>query len=505
MKVLIYNWAPFDEKSEGGGVGTYLRDSIPYLVKQYGWNIVFLSSGHAYNPIKRKCYWEKTDNALSGIGVESYRIINSPIKAPAHDSVAIISESIDNTTIADVFCDFMKKTGGYDAVFIHNIEGISSVTLKYIKENIQCKVFLFAHNYHVVCPQIELLKDFQSPCSDYLGGKACIGCFGFISDTRVQKIQRAALWVRSATPGGGTRYGIAAWEFAKQLYSGIKNSISILKGSVNQPKSWRDSRIHHDATLKSLDGWSYQFWRWRNVNADLINNYVDGVVAVSNQVKVQLSKRGISEELIHVAHLGFSEWVDQAERKKRFSNKSGEADSVRVAFMGYPIPSKGLAFLIDALQDAGEWAKTIDLTVYARYDDRLHRQIERIKDKVKNIHWVDGYSSSEIDDIANNIDLLVVPSIWWETFHIVSYEMIMRGVPIIISDSVGFSELLSDNSFIFSSFNKQSLLLTLEKIVLDAEKIESFWNQDDMIPSQHEHHEKLISFIDKSKHVMGNK
>lgn len=501
MKVLIYNWAPFDDKSEGGGVGRYLRDSIPYLIKTYGWDITFLSSGHAYNPIKRKCYWEKTENELSSLGVQSYRIVNSPIKAPAHDSLAIISESIDNKLISEIFCGFIRDTGEYDAVIFHNVEGISTVTLKNVKEKIGCKIYLFAHNYHVVCPQIELLKDFKSPCHDYLGGKACIGCFGYISDTRDQKIQRAAKWVKTKVPGGESRFGDAAWEFSKQLFSGLKSSIAILKAKNNPKKaSWKDSKNHHDGTIKSLDKLSHQFWRWRNVNSGYINNYVDAVIAVSSQVKTQLSKRGISPDLIHVAHLGFSEWVDIVERKRRFLQKKTDVGSLRVAFMGYPIPSKGLPFLIDSLQDADEWSKTIELSIYARYDDHLHRKVERIKDKVKSIHWIDGYLSHELDEISNNIDLLIVPSIWWETFHIVSYEMIMRGVPVIISDSVGFTELLRDKSFIFSSGNKQSLLIALENIINDPIKLSEFWDQIDTIPSQRDHHETLISIVGNVTH-----
>ena len=51
----------------------------------------------------------------------------------------------------------------------------------------------------------------------------------------------------------------------------------------------------------------------------------------------------------------------------------------------------------------------------------------------------------EAERIYNNMDLLVLPSIWKETFGMVVLEALSYGVPVIISENVGAKELLTEH------------------------------------------------------------
>ncbi|MET3561467.1 glycosyltransferase involved in cell wall biosynthesis [Enterococcus rotai] len=62
------------------------------------------------------------------------------------------------------------------------------------------------------------------------------------------------------------------------------------------------------------------------------------------------------------------------------------------------------------------------------------------------------YQQQQLMEIFNCTDLLVVPSVWKETFGFVALEALSYGIPILFSTNVGSSELINDNvtGFIFN-------------------------------------------------------
>ena len=48
-------------------------------------------------------------------------------------------------------------------------------------------------------------------------------------------------------------------------------------------------------------------------------------------------------------------------------------------------------------------------------------------------------------NIFNKNDILIVPSIWYETFSLVALEAYSYGMPIIMTDLVGFKDMITNN------------------------------------------------------------
>src|SRR5690606_7375819 len=126
-------------------------------------------------------------------------------------------------------------------------------------------------------------------------------------------------------------------------------------------------------------------------------------------------------------HPGFDFHADAGERRRRFEAKMRGEGPLRLGFFGYAIPSKGLGLLIDALEDAGPWARQIDLRVVCHHDDHLHRRLARLSDRLADVRWIDGYDRVELAEIVQEIDLGIVPSICVETYSITAYELTMAG------------------------------------------------------------------------------
>ena len=77
-------------------------------------------------------------------------------------------------------------------------------------------------------------------------------------------------------------------------------------------------------------------------------------------------------------------------------------------------------------------------------------------------------SENRLDKEYDNLDLLVVPSLWHETFGYIVLEALLKGVPCLVSSNVGAKDLLPKN-WIFNS--KGELKNLLEKLINNPDRI----------------------------------
>jgi glycosyltransferase involved in cell wall biosynthesis len=80
-----------------------------------------------------------------------------------------------------------------------------------------------------------------------------------------------------------------------------------------------------------------------------------------------------------------------------------------------------------------------------------------------------GYKRSELRVIAKQLDYVIVPSLWWETFNLVAFELAYLGLPIIHSDDIGMAEYL-DKKLEFSSNDPEDLRRVLKLIIEKTEE-----------------------------------
>ena len=119
MKVLLYNWVQFDDINlKGGGVSVYLNNIIQGMIEK-GIEIFFVSCGQHYDLINRKIRIAPTKN-IFGERVKSYRVYNSPVKAPAHDEFFSLDIARESKELKHLFSTFIKQNGPFDVFHIHN-------------------------------------------------------------------------------------------------------------------------------------------------------------------------------------------------------------------------------------------------------------------------------------------------------------------------------------------------------------------------------------------------
>lgn len=78
------------------------------------------------------------------------------------------------------------------------------------------------------------------------------------------------------------------------------------------------------------------------------------------------------------------------------------------------------------------------------------------------------YTYDELENIFDETDILVVPSIWYETFGFTVLEALSYGVPVIISDTVGSKDILAVGAgIVVEGMDASKLAMTIQDITVD--------------------------------------
>lgn len=75
------------------------------------------------------------------------------------------------------------------------------------------------------------------------------------------------------------------------------------------------------------------------------------------------------------------------------------------------------------------------------------------------------YSYDELKNIFDNTDILVAPSIWYETFGFTVLEALSYGIPVVISGNVGAKDILVDGAgIVIEDITAEKLSAALQKV-----------------------------------------
>lgn len=165
-------------------------------------------------------------------------------------------------------------------------------------------------------------------------------------------------------------------------------------------------------------------------------------------------------------------------------------DVLHIGFIGNSTPYKGLPLLISVLQDIG-MIESWDLSVWGS-GVGTHPSLP--------VYYKGKFDSSTIADVYSAMDVLIVPSIWKETFSLVTLEALSYGVPVIVSDNVGAQDIvkLYNPKFVYHSGDELKSLIC--EILSDKNLLAEF--NDKLLSSKwkysmEEHAKEIIDKIYK--------
>ncbi len=149
----------------------------------------------------------------------------------------------------------------------------------------------------------------------------------------------------------------------------------------------------------------------------------------------------------------------------------GTGGTLRAGFFGQLSFLKGANVLFDAadLLDKEE-RFDIGLEIFGDYRSQpaeFQKELqERMENLGQNVTLHGPYDQSRVDMLMQSVDLVIVPSVWWENSPLVIQEARRNGRPVISSDIGGMAEKVRDgiDGFHFHVGSAMALAMLLKKI-----------------------------------------
>jgi len=196
-----------------------------------------------------------------------------------------------------------------------------------------------------------------------------------------------------------------------------------------------------------------------------VNQKIDLFIAPSQFLRNKYIEYGIPEEKIIHMDYGFD--IETIKSGLRTIS-----DKIRFGYLGRVIPVKGIALLIDCFNELDH--SMAELNIYGK----LPNSANYLKNRCSNsaILFKGGYNYNEIAKVLSEIDVLVVPSIWYENSPLVIHEAFLAKIPVITSNLGGMSELVSHekNGLLFEPGNIDELIEKMNIFIENPELIKTY-------------------------------
>jgi len=210
---------------------------------------------------------------------------------------------------------------------------------------------------------------------------------------------------------------------------------------------------------------------------------VDIFIAPSQFLKTKFIEFGIPEAKIRLISNGVdTKFFEGFKRRK--------SDKIRFGFIGTILPAKGLHVLIDAFNmikdDRAELKIYGNLFSYNGFE-YYPKYIQKLA-KNRNIRFMGGFAHKDLTDIFSEIDVLVLPSIWYENSPLVVQEAFLAHVPVIASNIGGIPELVQDgkNGLLFQANNEDELYQKIKLIIDEPNLITTLGRNTQIVKDMHE-------------------
>ena len=235
----------------------------------------------------------------------------------------------------------------------------------------------------------------------------------------------------------------------------------------DHPDGWRDGEkpvaapkeFHEQAISSRLD-------RLRRLAAE-----VDLFISPSRFLRDLFVRNGfISAERIIVSDNGI-----RTEAITKGTPRSFPAEHLRVGYVGSIAEHKGLDVLVDAMNSIDDeriscriWGQ---LRAFEEYTAQLTARISNPRTILMG-----PFPNERIDDVLRTLDVLVIPSLWYENSPITIHEAAVAGLPVIVTDLGGMAEYVQEGvtGLKFPAGDSEALEEKLRALLSDRGPLEGF-------------------------------
>jgi glycosyltransferase involved in cell wall biosynthesis len=188
----------------------------------------------------------------------------------------------------------------------------------------------------------------------------------------------------------------------------------------------------------------------------------DVVIAPSSYLREVLLESGVARE-IQVIYSGQDlSWLGSTTAQE-------VPDLVRFGYIGQITPIKGLHVLLSAFKN-NQFEEQARLLIFGNFEqtsDYRDMIMQQLNGNEGAIEFHGGFAHDQLGNVLEEIDVLVVPSVWHENNPRVIQEAFAAKKPVVASNVGGMAEFVKHdkNGLLFDRNDEQDLAYQLSRII----------------------------------------
>lgn len=416
MRILHYSlgFPPY----RTGGMTKFCMDLIDCQISQ-GNEVALLWPG-------RMKFFQSTTEIIRAKENEvlSFEIVN-PLPVSLDEGIMDI-ESFTKSCNPKPYIELLEQYRP-DVIHIHTFMGLHKEFIYEAKKR-DIRLVFTLHDFYSICPKVTMFRN-DNVCDCAENCEKCPECNQTALSINKIKLLQSPLY--RIVKNTGIIKKLRQSHRNNYLSNGSKD-VSVDAGKAScitlKPEDYQNLRNYYSEIVDAIDV--------IHANSSITKSQFEKIYKNKNIVTIPISHKDIKDN----------------RRRKDFSDKK-----IRLSYLGAGSRAKGYFLLKYALDKIYKEKENIELNLYFTPNEVA---------PYMNIH--DRYEYSQLEEVFKNTDVLVAPSIWYETFGYTVLEALSYGVPVIISDRVGAKDIVAEDcGIIFEANNKEALASIIRQITKD--------------------------------------
>ena len=281
----------------------------------------------------------------------------------------------------------------------------TSAGLVHVAKRAGVATVITCHDYWAICARVQLIRPDGEICPENMGS----GCYLCVKERGLGLIPRMKRLDRAARPLIGA------------LSKGLRKGVELTGADAGRWEGFDDMLDRQDFVVGAYAAADLRISPSRFLRQKLVDT------AGFDPRSFLFSDNGMRTDHVHAL--------------KKQPDPQGR---VRFGFVGSLVWYKGGETMIRAMRElAGE---KVVLNVYGGFDpssDPHHADLERLAEGAPVV-FKGRFDNARLSEVYAEIDVLVVPSIWYENSPITIHEAYLTGTPVLASDLGGMAEFVKD-------------------------------------------------------------
>lgn len=338
--------------------------------------------------------WIRKNKAFGNVSV--YEVVNA-LDVPIFDGISDPERILrPNISLSQKKFDLFLEAVRPDIIHVHTLMGLSSPMLALAKSK-GIKIIYTTHDYYGLCLKTCWIKNDGTLCNE-----------------------ATALDCAQCCQSGPS---------ILTIFLRNQKLVHRFKSQLRQLKSFASRLNRVKKTSQSQEVSAYRISQYK----ELLSYYHMFFLLVDQfHFNSSVSQKRYLQILPYIQ--GEIEPVTISDIKDRRQIRLCDPNNISIGYLGGNVVAKGIQVLVEAVTELQKTEHNFTLTLWGS---------ATTTDATSNVIRHGGhFTRDQLENVFSSMDLLIVPSIWPETFGLVVLEALSFGVPVLVSESVGAKDLI---------------------------------------------------------------